>query len=170
MAIINFPVKMAKNIEEESINEESADNTLKLFPLPASQKRLYGIEGLWSCVLFDTEEELYKWSEKHELEEGVEITLDYVGDFAGYTDVLVVTYDEGKDIISSENEEEYSIFDPYDSAEMHTPIWLTYHVTDVVKDMYSALIKSGTTLKDDTYGKKRPKLTLVIGNKDQSKD
>ena len=157
--------------EQKDTYKRNDDNILKFFPIPPSQKRLYGVEGLFHCVLFNTQEELYKWMENHELEEGVEMTLDYVGDFAGYSDVLVVSYgEEFTDIISSSGENAYCLFDSYSSAQLKIPIWLTHYGSSVIEDMYSALKRSGITLENDIYAKKHPQLVLVANNRNQSKD
>ena len=179
MTIIRFPVEPAReSVSDAPSNISNSEcKVLRLFPLPNSKKRLYGVEGVDHCVFFDTEEELIAWLEDPKTEnempaDAEPCTLDYVGSFAGYSDVLVVRYYEGgQDIYSSADKDGYCVFDLLNSAKQQIPTWEYNHDTSAIEDMYSALRDRGVKLTNDIYADvKRPKFIVLSNNNSSKKD
>ena len=74
-------------------------NINPLKELPKSKMRLYGFNGVFSSSYFDTEKELIEYVKTHNTSNGSICVIDYLGNVAGYSDVIKVTYENGEYVL-----------------------------------------------------------------------
>lgn len=127
-------------------------NINPLTEIPEPQMRLYGFSGLFKSAFFDTEEELIEYVKTHNTELGSICVVEYLGNVAGRSDVIRLTYKSGKSVLySSVNEDGYGIYNNERSIYRGEFVWEYNHGS--ISEMYSAFRDRGIVFEDDTYAK-----------------
>ncbi len=131
------------------------DNYIK--KIPASQMRLYRFkENLEKSIYFSTKEELLEYSKTHKTRFN-NTTIDYLGDVAGRSDVILLSYENSNPLLcgvflySAVDEHGYVIYNPERSYYTGNNVW--EYVNGNIRDMYDAFRDRGIIFKDDVYAK-----------------
>ena len=121
-------------------------NINPLKDIPKSLIRLYGFTGVYQNIYFNTEEELNEYINNHSTVYGDVCILDYLGNVAGFNNVIRKTYDDGYFVLYSQVEEnKYAIYNYEKSAILGKYIW--NYVDGNLNEEYNALMKySGNSL------------------------
>ena len=127
-------------------------NINPLTEIPEPQMRLYGFSGVFKSAFFDTEEELIEYVKTHNTEFGSICVVEYLGNVAGRSDVIRLTYKSGKSVLyTSVNEDGYGIYNNERSIYRGEFVWEYNHGS--ISDVYSAFRDRGIVFEDDTYAK-----------------
>lgn len=127
-------------------------NINPLTEIPEPQMRLYGFSGAFKSAFFDTEEELIEYVKTHNTQFGSICVMEYLGNVAGRSDVIRLTYKSGKSVLyTSVNEDGYGIYNNERSIYRGEFVWEYNHGS--ISEMYSAFRDRGIVFEDDTYAK-----------------
>ena len=127
-------------------------NINPLTEIPEPQMRLYGFYGAFKSSFFDTEEELIEYVKTNNTQFGSICVMEYLGNVAGKSDVIRLTYKSGKSVLyTSVNEDGYGIYNNERSIYRGEFIWEYNHGS--ISEMYSAFRDRGIVFEDDTYAK-----------------
>lgn len=127
-------------------------NITPLTEIPEPQMRLYGFSGAFKSAFFDTEEELIEYVKTHNTQFGSICIMEYLGNVAGRSDVIRLTYKSGKSVLyTSVNEDGYGIYNNERSIYRGEFVWEYNHGS--ISEMYSAFRDRGIVFEDDTYAK-----------------
>ena len=127
-------------------------NINPLTEIPEPQMRLYGFSGAFKSAFFDTEAELIEYVKTHNTQFGSICVMEYLGNVAGRSDVIRLTYKSGKQVLyTSVNEDGYGIYNNERSIYRGEFVWEYSHGS--ISEMYSAFRDRGIVFEDDTYAK-----------------
>lgn len=127
-------------------------NINPLTEIPEPQMRLYGFSGVLKSAFFDTEAELIEYVKTHDIQFGNVCIMDYLGNVAGRSDVIRLTYKSGKqDLYTAVNEDGYGIYNNERSIYRGEFVW-EYNYGNI-SEMYSAFRDRGIVFENDTYAK-----------------
>lgn len=127
-------------------------NINPLTEIPEPQMRLYGFWGAFKSAFFDTEQELIEYVKTHNTQFGSICIMEYLGNVAGRSDVIRLTYKSGKSVLyTSVNEDGYGIYNNERSIYRGEFVWEYNHGS--IRKMYSAFRDRGIVFEDDTYAK-----------------
>ena len=127
-------------------------NVNPLTEIPKPQMRLFGFSGVFNSAYFDTEEELIEWVKNHNIDFGDICVMDYLGTVAGRSDVIRLTYKNGKSVLyTAVDEDGYGIYNEDRSIYRGEFVW-EYNYGSI-SDKYAAFRNRGIVFKNDIYGK-----------------
>lgn len=127
-------------------------NINPLTEIPEPQMRLYGFDGTFNSAYFDKEEELIEYIKTHSTQFGSVIVMDYLGNVAGCSDVIRLTYKSGNHVLyTSVDQDGYGKYNHERSIYRGEFVWEYCHGS--IRDMYSAFRDRGIVFEDDTYAK-----------------
>ena len=127
-------------------------NVNPLTEIPEPQMKLYGFSGVFKSAFFDTEIELLEYVKTHNTQFGNICIMEYLGNVAGCSDVIRLTYKSGKQVLyTSVDQDGYGIYNNERSIYRGEFVWEYNHGS--ISEMYSAFRDRGIVFKDDTYAK-----------------
>lgn len=127
-------------------------NINPLTEIPQSQMRLYGFSGIFKSKFFDTEKELIEYVKNNKLGYGSICIMDFLGNVAGCSDVIRLTYKSGKDVLYTVvNEYGYGKYNPERSYYKGEFVWESQN--GQIREMYSAFRDRGIVFENDIYAK-----------------
>jgi len=140
----------SENSEFDETLLDLDNNPLK--DIPESKMRLYAFVELLKTTYFDKKEKLDRHIKFNKKIAGEPVMIDYLGQMAGKTDVIRITY---KDVfvsyVSLVDILGYAVYNERQSILEGKYIW-EYEYGDL-KDIYDAFKKRGIELVNDVYGK-----------------
>lgn len=123
-------------------------NNNPLTRMPESEMRLYGIFGTY----FETQEELENYCQEKGYSLDKTCILDYLRSVAGRSDVIRITYKDGRSrLYTAVDEDGYGIYNHERSVYRGEFVWEYSH--GKISEMYSAFRDRGIVFEDDIYGK-----------------
>ena len=127
-------------------------NVNPLTEIPQSQMRLYGFSGIFRSEFFDTEKELIEYVKNNKTGYGSICVMDFLGNVAGCSDVIRLTYKSGKEVLyAAVNEDGYGIYNLERSFYKGEFVWEFNHGS--IREMYSAFRDRGIVFENDVYEK-----------------
>ena len=127
-------------------------NVNPLTEIPEPQMRLFGYSNAFNSAYFDTEEEIIKWLKNHNIDLGNICVMDYLGTVAGRSDVIRLTYKNGKSILYTACDEDgYGIYNAERSTYRKEFVW-EYNYGSI-SDEYAAFRDRGIVFENDIYVK-----------------
>lgn len=114
------------------------------------QMILYGFSGAFESVYFDTELELEAYAKTHDTSFGGKCVIEYLGNVAGRSDVIRITFKNCKPmLLTACDGEGYGIYNEERSIDCGEFVW--EFTNGDIKDMYSAFRDRGIVFEDDIY-------------------
>lgn len=127
------------------LNEKNRININPLKNIPKPLVRLYGFCGIYQNVYFPSEEELLEYINNNNTIYGDACILDYLGEVAGFDNVIRKTYDDGYFVLYCQlDEEKYAIYDYEKSVYYNKFIW--NYVKGNLNEEYNSLMKYSDNL------------------------
>ena len=115
---------------------------------PESKMRLYEIYGLY----FDNKEELEMYCQEHDLSSERFTIYDYLGNFAGRTDVIRTVNHQGRIMyLTAVDPDGYGMYNHKRSVYRGEFIWEYHH--GQIREYYKSFRERGIVFYDDIYAK-----------------
>lgn len=141
------------NILPETENTLLSENLVKI---PESQMTLYSFYGAFENEFFETEEEVLNYLRYNGHPHTSICIIEYLGNFAGHTDVIKRSFKNDNQIIESKllsihSDDCYSEYDQQSSMRLGKHIWK--HSYGTLRIIYSAFRNREIVLENDIYAK-----------------
>jgi hypothetical protein len=129
-------------------------NPLKDIPTP--KVKLYGLEGFFKSIYFDTEEQLKEYLKciPIRLLEFIS-TIEYFEELAGRTDVVRQTINGKSRLITALDKDAYGVYNEERSFHQGKFVWEVEYCANYLDGMYTIFEQKGIVLKDNVYQKNR---------------
>ena len=163
-----FENKRNKENKLEKFVDDKSKNVNPLTEIPEPQMRLYGFSGFFNSEFFNTEEELMEYIKTADTEFGNLCVIEYLGNVAGRSDVIRVSYkDRTPKLYTSVDEDGYGIYNDNRSIEKGEYVWEYNHGN--ISEMYSAFRDRGIVFEEDTYAEIESKNRKMYEMLDQNR-
>ena len=145
-------------------------NINPLTEIPEPQMKLYGYEGFFDSVFFDTEEELKEHIKSNGVSGGFggELCIvEYMGTMAGRSDVIRKTNKDGKQtLVTVATEDHIGYYNERRSYHQGSFVW--EGTPGNLRAIYSAFKKRGIVLENDIYGQEDERRESLMKMLDES--
>lgn len=163
-----FENKSTKKNKLKTFVDNKTKNDNPLTEIPEPQMRLYGFSGFFNSEFFNTEEELMEYVKTADTEFGNLCVIEYLGNVAGCSDVIRVSYkDRTPKLYTSVDEDGYGIYNDNRSIEKGEYVWEYNHGN--ISEMYSAFRVRGIVFEEDNYAEIESKNRKMYEMLDQNR-
>lgn len=136
--------------KKSSGKSKAGEKPALAYPLPRPQMRLYGFRGFLNGAYYDTERELIEHIMSNECSLCSLTALEYLGDFAGRSDVISCTDRQGHVTIQRQVKMDIiEVFDNEMSVLEGKPVWIGGYGN--LRTEYAALRTRGISLNHDVF-------------------